>query len=134
MKKLLSISMLLLWGVVAVHAQIQSPNGTTNEALAVISWNETTHNFGKIAKNKAISTEFTFVNKGTVPMIITEAKGSCGCTVTNYPKDPIEPGKSGKISATYNAEKPGAFSKTVTVFANTSEGKTILSIKGEVIE
>jgi len=133
MKKLLTITMLMLLGVIAVHAQTQSPNGNANEAMAAFDWSETTHDFGKLVKGKPVSTEFDFVNNGSVPLIITEAKGSCGCTVTDFPKDPIAPGKSGKIKATYNAANQGAFSKTITVSANTAAGKTVLTIKGEVL-
>jgi hypothetical protein len=66
--------------------------------------------------------------------VITTVQASCGCTVTEYSKDPIAPGEKGFVKATYNAAKTGSFQKTVTVNANTEEGVVQLIIKGEVVE
>ena len=65
---------------------------------------------------------------------IESHQASCGCTVTKYSKDPISPGSSGYVTATYNAAKVGVFTKTVTVNANTDGNPVVLTIKGEVIE
>ena len=75
--------------------------------------------------------EFVFTNTGEEPLIISKAKGSCGCTVPNWPKEPILPGKSGKIDVVFRPSKGQAGSKqtkTVTVSANTSPENTILKI------
>ena len=81
-----------------------------------------------------MSYEFRFTNTGMAPLIISSVKASCGCTVTAYTKDPVEKGGSGFVRATYNAAKPGKYSKTVTVYANSLEGMVLLTIKGEVTE
>jgi hypothetical protein len=103
-----------------------------SSAFAVFSWEATTHDFGKITVNKPVSHEFKFVNNSNEPLIISSVQASCGCTVTKYTKDPVAPGGTGYVSATYNAAKEGIFSKTVTVNANTEEGSFQLTIKGEV--
>lgn len=98
------------------------------------SWTETTFDFGQIKVKKPVTHEFSFVNAGSAPLVITSVQASCGCTVTKYSKEPISPGSSGFVTATYDAAKVGVFTKTVTVNANTDGGAVLLTIKGEVVE
>jgi len=94
----------------------------------------TAHSFGKIKQHEPVTTEFSFINKGNKPLIIETATAECGCTTPDYPKAPIQQGKTGVIKVTYNAESPGKFTKRVTVkFANIAT-PVILTIDGEVIE
>ena len=97
-------------------------------------WIVTSHDFGKIKANKPVTHEFRFTNSGDAPLVISSVQASCGCTVTDYSKDPIPPGSEGYVKATYNAAKLGVFSKTVTVNANAAESVVQLTIKGEVVE
>ncbi|TAF34079.1 MAG: DUF1573 domain-containing protein [Cytophagales bacterium] len=99
---------------------------------ASFKWDKTTHEFGNIAQNKPVSATFTFTNNSKVPMIISNARGSCGCTGVKFPTEPIAPGETGEISATFNAAAVGAFHKTITVTANVIEGAAVLNIKGTV--
>jgi hypothetical protein len=69
-----------------------------------------------------------------MPVIISDVKPSCGCTVADFPKQPIASGKEGRISVTFDAKTPGYFSKTVTVYANIEGGLINLYIKGTVIK
>lgn len=101
---------------------------------AVFNWNSTEFDFGKVQKGTPVTHEFTFTNTGSEQLIISSVKASCGCTVTEYTKNPIEAGGKGFVKATYDASKAGAFTKTVTINANTEEGAVLLTIKGEVIE
>ncbi len=131
---------LLLTGLVASFSFAQTAATATAtpvanakaEAKASFKWSEAEHNFGVIAQGKPVSTTFSFTNTGKVPLIISQVQGSCGCTATDYSKEPIAPGKKGYVKATYNAAAMGAFHKTVTVTANTDGGPTVLVIKGEV--
>ena len=102
--------------------------------VAAFNWAATTFDFGKIEKGVPVTHEFKFVNSGTDALIISSVQASCGCTVTEYTKDPIPAGESGFVKATYNAAKPGVFTKTVTINANTEDAVVLLTIKGEVIE
>lgn len=102
--------------------------------VATFKWEATTFDFGKIEKNVPVTHEFTFTNTGTDALIISSVQASCGCTVTDYTKDPIAAGERGFVKATYNAAKPGVFSKTVTINANTEDAVVLLTIKGEVVE
>lgn len=113
-------------------------NATAYNMLVVESasftWNSTKHDFGKIPVNKPVSHEFTFVNTGNVPLLITSVKTPCGCTVTSYSHEAIQPGASGFVNATYNAARVGHFEKPITVNANADEGVVTLTITGEVTE
>ena len=114
-------------------SNVKPESGFISE-LASFSWTETSFDFGKIKVNSPVTHEFSFINGGTGPLVITSVQASCGCTVTKYSKDPISPGSSGYVTATYNAAKVGVFTKTVTVNANTDGNPVVLTIKGEVIE
>lgn len=124
--------------VTVVIAQVIASNHKPADLLrtekAVFSWANTTHDFGKIKLNNPVTHEFTFTNTGDAPLVILTVKASCGCTVTEYTKIPIEPGAKGFVKATYNAAAVGVFNKTVTINANTDEGVVQLAIKGEVIQ
>lgn len=101
----------------------------------VITFERDTYNFGDIEEGDTVSTEFKFVNTGDYDLLITNAKGSCGCTVPDWPKEPIAPGASGVIKVVFNSNnKSGAISKMVTVQANTVPNPTRLTIKGNVIK
>lgn len=100
-----------------------------------ISFGETQHDFGVINQDTENKKIFTFTNSGTEPLIIEKAKGSCGCTVPKYPKEPIPPGGTGEIEVVY---KPGKQknkqTKNVTITANTTPANTVLTISAEVLE
>lgn len=127
----------LVFGVV-VFAMSQAATVTIESgnpgSMAKFKWEETTHNFGKIEQRKPVSVEFVFTNTGSTPLVISNVKGSCGCTVTKYTKEPIAPGKTGNVKATFNAAAVGAFNKSVRVTANVEGGTETLFIKGEVLK
>ena len=88
--------------------------------------------YGKVEYNGDGVRVFKFKNSGKEPLIITNAQGSCGCTVPTWPKEPIMPGKSGEISVKYATNRVGSFTKTVTISSNASTPSKRLTIKGEV--
>ena len=100
---------------------------------ASMAWKTTTIDLGQIEQGKPVTVEFEFTNPSMVPLIISSVRPNCGCTVADYPKEPVAPGKSGKIVVTYNAAASGAFTKSTTVTSNASEGQTSLILKGEVV-
>ena len=89
--------------------------------------------YGKIEQNADGVRVFKFTNTGDAPIVITDAKGSCGCTVPTYPKNVILPGETGEINVKYATDRIGAFTKTVTLTSNASETSKVLRIKGEVL-
>jgi hypothetical protein len=95
-------------------------------------WAKDVHDFGQIPQGKPVSIEFTFTNNGDAPLVITDVQTSCGCTVPDFPKEPIAAGKSSKIKVSYNAAAMGAFTKTITVRSNDVEEAKVLTIRGTV--
>lgn len=132
-KILLAIGVIICTATAYTQLSARSANPPA-WANATFAWAATTFDFGKIKVNKPVTHKFTFTNTGDAPLVITSVQASCGCTVTEYSKDPIPSGSEGFVKATYNAAKVGVFNKTVTVNANTEEGVVQLSIKGEVVE
>lgn len=99
-----------------------------------IKYDKTTHDFGRIAQGEKVRTTFKFANTGPNPLIITNAVGSCGCTVPKWPKEPIAPGKKGEIEVEFDsAHKSGEQNKSITVTANTSPTSYILNVKSVVV-
>lgn len=101
--------------------------------VPVMSFDRSEHDFGTIEQNAAQETVFKFTNTGNGPLIITDAKSSCGCTVPEYPKNkPIAPGNSGELLVKFNGSGQNQVTKTITVTANTAKGSELLRIKAFV--
>lgn len=120
---------------------LSTPPSTTPEPAkpqlpaTTMNFNEMDHDFGTIDQDTENKKVFTFTNTGDNPLVIENAKGSCGCTVPSYPKNPIPPGGTGEIEVVYKPGKQkGAQNKTVTITANTEPTTTILKIKADVKE
>ena len=104
-------------------------NGKTTSA----KFDETSYDWGTIAENEKMIHVFKFKNTGANDMIISDAHGSCGCTVPEWPKEPIKPGKSSQIKVIFDSKgKVGDQSKSVTITANTEPTNMVLMIKGKV--
>lgn len=104
------------------------------EGGAKFKFDKTEHDFGVIQEGDVVETVFMFTNSGKSELIITSAKASCGCTIPEWPKEPIMPGESGQIKVKFNSDKkPNLQQKQITLVTNTEEGKEILKIKAQVI-
>lgn len=117
---------------------VNNPNtadGTVNmEDLPVFEFKSETHDFGKIRQGEVVSYVFIFKNVGKRDLVISGQKATCGCTVADYPHNPIKPGEEGRISVSFNSEgKKGMQTKTVTLTANTQPNTKVLVIKAEVL-
>jgi len=105
--------------------------------LTTLKFDQDTYDWGKVMDGEQVTHVFKFKNTGKEPLIISNAKGSCGCTVPEWPKDAIAPGKSGEIKVVFDSKGKGAVggkedSKRVTVTANTDPVDTYLTIKGKI--
>ena len=105
--------------------------------LTSIKFDQDTYDWGKVMDGDKVTHVFKFKNTGNEPLIISNAKGSCGCTVPEWPKDAIAPGKSGEIKVVFDSKGKGAVggkddSKRVTITANTDPVDTYLTIKGKL--
>jgi hypothetical protein len=110
-------------------------NGDAPKNLPAFSFDETTFDFGTITSGTVVTHEFHFKNTGNVDLVIAQANGSCGCTVPEYPKEPIAAGDEGKIKVTFNSGgMAGQIAKTITILANTIPATKVLTISAEVIK
>lgn len=148
MKKIFLVAVLAVFSVTASNAQAKkttkkqpakkeaaAPKADTPkvEGAGMVFENEVI-DYGTIPHNADGKREFVFTNNGNKPLIITNATGSCGCTVPTYPKEPIAPGAKAVIGVKYATDRVGAFTKTVTITSN-AEGQAskVLTIKGNVL-
>lgn len=99
-----------------------------------IEFEDELFDFGQISQGEKVEHTFMFENTGDNPLLITSAKGSCGCTIPEWPKDPIGPGEKGKIDVVFSSNgKKGKQHVTVTVVANTIPNTSIVALKGTVL-
>ncbi|WP_106794952.1 DUF1573 domain-containing protein [Aquimarina sp. Aq78] len=143
-KEFLILASLLVMAVVSCKDDATKKINVENVAVSesrdakvsdfpVMDFAQTNHNFGTINEGDIVEHKFTFTNTGKAPLVIISAKGSCGCTVSKWPKEPIAPGATGDMMVTFNSNgKPNMQNKQVTITANTEKGKEILKIKAMV--
>lgn len=92
----------------------------------------TFHDYGSIVHGANGKVDFNFTNKSNKPLVITDVKSSCGCTVPSWTKEPVEPGKTGTIKIEYNTQLPGVFNKTVVVYSNANNSPVRIEVRGKV--
>lgn len=124
---------LMSFSAIAPVQSLVCTNENSTIAASTILWKAETVDVGEIPQGTPKAIVYEFKNTGKTAVVITNVKGSCGCTATDYTKEPILPGKSAKVTATYNAANKGAFTKTVTVTTSAEETPKILTLKGTVI-
>ena len=109
-------------------------NGNTDvSGLPKFAFSEEIHDFGRVIQGEKVSFSFKFKNVGKSNLIITDAKGNCGCAVADYPKTPIHPNGEGTIDVKFNTEgKKGYQNKTITLIANTQPNTKVLTIKAQI--
>lgn len=118
---------------------VSNPNSASGkgnkETLPKFEFKSLEHDFGKLIEGEVVSFSFKFTNVGGSDLIISQAKAACGCTVAKYTDTPVKPGKSGKVTVTFNSNKKSGFNnKTVTLIANTQPNTKVLRIKALVVE
>ena len=106
----------------------------TAQQKAVISVDKTSHDFGVIKEaDGKVSHTFKITNTGDAPLVLTRVIASCGCTTPEWTKEPIAPGKTGEVKITYDPkDRPGPFTKSISVYSNGKTGSYILTIRGDV--
>nr|WP_299175541.1 DUF1573 domain-containing protein [uncultured Allomuricauda sp.] len=102
------------------------------ESTAKIEFKSETIDYGEIAKGSDGVRVFEFTNTGTAPLVISNVKSSCGCTIPKKPEDPILPGKTGEIQVKYDTNRVGPIRKAITVTSNAATATKVLKIKGTV--
>ncbi|HEX5003002.1 MAG TPA: DUF1573 domain-containing protein [Bacteroidia bacterium] len=142
MKKIIYALLFVAAAGTAVHAQsttpavpaTSTPTGEVNNDpnAPEIVFETEVHDFGTIEYGGDGTYDFKFTNTGKSPLIISNARGSCGCTVPQWPKEPVAKGQSGVINVHYDTKRPGPFTKTVTISSNAKSATKVITIKGTV--
>lgn len=125
----------LLFSLAIAGLGLFANNATAQEVAsgAKIDFSKEVHDYGTIEQGADGTCEFEFKNTGTAPLIIQTAKGSCGCTVPSFPKEPIAPGATASIKVKYDTNRVGPINKSVTITSNASNEPTkVIRIKGTV--
>ena len=137
MKKLVLTFGLLAFIAAGVNAQVAEPQvgevKIVNPNAPVMTFETEEVDYGTIEQNADGIRYFVFTNTGKEPLIISNAKGSCGCTVPTWPKEPIKPGQKAAIKVKYDTKRIGAINKSVTITSNATEPTKIIRIKGTVV-
>ncbi len=132
MKKfLVTFSMIALF-VTFASAQTVTTDATKSVSGPVMTFEKTQIEYGTIAQGADPLRKFSFKNTGTEPLVIKNARGSCGCTVPAYKKEPVSPGETSEIEVRYDTQRIGEFTKTVTIETNEGDQPRVLTIHGVV--
>lgn len=111
------------------NVAVAAARDANSSKFPVLTFEETEHDFGEIEARKPVETVFNYKNTGDAPLVITDIKSSCGCTVPkDWTRDPLAPGDSGKFTVRYNGSGANKITKTITVTANTEKGKEVVKI------
>ena len=134
MKKLLSLTLLAVLTISCSFSQSSNTSASVDiDAQGpIITFDVTTHDYGTMTQNADGRFGFNFTNQGTEPLILSNVRSSCGCTVPQWPREPIAPGESSTIQVKYDTRRIGSFSKSITVYSNGSTQPVMLRIKGKV--
>ena len=106
---------------------------SVSEKQPLITFDKTEHDFGTLLQGEVVTYSFHFTNTGNAPLLISNVNTSCGCTVADFSREPINPGKDGYIKATYDSKGHHGFqTRSLTVVSNTNPNQTVLRLKGTV--
>lgn len=135
MKRIFSLLLLLACFGLNVQAQTATEEGVAEAGAATaLTFESTTIDYGTIEQNADPYRTFEFTNTSSEPVIITNAVGSCGCTVPSFSKAPVAPGESGEVKVRYATDRIGKFRKRVTLTTSAAEQPVVLTIMGEVLK
>ena len=133
MKKLFLSVLLTIAVDFGANAQEKTGSKVSGGSHAEITFTEMEHDYGEVQKGGNGICEFVYKNTGNAPLMLTNVRSSCGCTVPSWSREPLMPGQTGKIKVKYNTNNVGTINKSITVESNAAKGKTILKIKGKVV-
>src|SRR3989304_6905111 len=131
MKKILSVMAITAF-FISISCSQTTGHADGKKEGAAIEFEAREHDYGTIARGGDGTYEFIFRNAGKEPLVLKNVRTSCGCTVPEWPKEPILKGEKGKIKVSYNTRITGTFSKSITVYSNAGDKPVVLVIKGKV--
>lgn len=130
MKNLLIIGL----GMIILSSCLNPSENQAKDSGVEIYFAETNHDYGDILLDSDGTYYFKFKNIGDEPLIINRVRSTCGCTIPEWPRTPIEPGKTDQIAVKYNTALPGSFMKSIVVYSSASNSPIKLIVKGKVVD
>lgn len=135
MKKSFLLLVFALLATTLVIAQNTSEQPAENTNAPVIAFESEVYDYGKVPLNGDGNCIFRFTNNGKEPLILSNVRASCGCTVPSWPREPIAPGESGEINVRYTTmSRAHTINKSITVQSNASNANVVLRLRGEVVD
>jgi archaellum component FlaF (FlaF/FlaG flagellin family) len=135
MKRFLLSAIFLFALMLGANAQkVEKQNTTEVSSQAEITFDKLEHDYGEVKLNGNGVCEFKYTNTGSVPLVLSKVRSSCGCTVPKWSKEPLMPGQSATITVKYNTSSVGPINKSITVESNAKTPRVRLLIKGKVIK
>jgi hypothetical protein len=117
-----------------VNNPSSASDNSSDNGVAVLEFEKSMHDFGRIIQGEKVTYAFKFKNKGTGNLIISDVSTSCGCTIPKFTKEPVKPGETGLLHVTFESDNRKGFqNKTVTVVSNTQPNTTVLKIKAQIV-
>lgn len=132
MKKILVSAWIVIATVTLSCSQTPAKESEKSVFGPGIQFAELRHDYGIIEQGGDGTYKFEFTNTGTEPLVLSNVRSSCGCTIPQWPKEPINAGETASILVKYNTTRQGPFNKSITVYSNASEQPIVLHIKGKV--
>lgn len=125
--------LLSLFVTLFFFACAEDKEGAAKKKGQEIWFEEYVHDYGQIEKDGDGTWSFEFKNIGEFPIVVSRVRSTCGCTVPDWSREPIEPGESGKIKVVYNTEQTGTFLKSLYVYSSAANSPVKLQVKGKVV-
>lgn len=133
MKKALALLVVAIFTISISCSQSSEVDTKVDKKAPVITFETLEYDYGTISQGDDGKCEFVFKNTGKNPLVLSNVRPSCGCTVPKWSKEPIKGGNKSSIEVKYNTKRVGSFSKSITVHSNATNSPVVLKIKGKVV-
>jgi hypothetical protein len=133
MKKALALLLVAIFTISISCSQSSEVNAKADKKAPFIKFEILEYDYGTITQEHDGICVFVFKNTGKNPLVLSNVRPSCGCTVPKWSKEPIKGGDESNIEVKYNTRRPGSFSKSITVYSNATNSPVVLKIKGNVV-
>jgi hypothetical protein len=133
MKKALALLVVAIFTISISCSQSSDVNDKADKKAPFIKFEFLEYDYGNISQGDDGTCQFVFKNTGKDPLVLSNVRPSCGCTVPKWSKEPIKGGDESSIEVKYNTSRAGSFSKSITVYSNATNSPVVLKIKGNVV-
>jgi len=134
LSRVITLVLAVMFAATAVFAQEKVKTDKKKKNVPVLVFKTTSHDFGTIEQGADGTFNFEYTNDSKTPLIVTDVKSSCGCTIPNWSKEPLQKKGKASIVVKYDTNRLGSFSKTITVYSTSENSPVTLTIRGNVVK